>query len=213
MIELLVVIAIIAVLLAMLMPALRQAKELSRSTKCLANLKQWMVIWNSGLEAANPQFPASDLFRRNWQDILHDGISTEVVHTLIDHEDPKFQACPSTHQQHASIYYRGNVWGYAFNMLLKAEPWTPNEGESWDAVHDPSNYIVFVDPATRPWSGLFLAADHVPDHTFDDWGVGTPHFGGESTNAAFADGHAEATRTGQMRSEMTDMYRYLTRQP
>lgn len=44
-IELLVVIAIIALLLAILMPALQRVKKQARVTTCLANLKQWGLMF------------------------------------------------------------------------------------------------------------------------------------------------------------------------
>ncbi len=45
-IELLVVIAIIALLLSVLMPALRKVKEQGRSIVCRSNLKQWYLCMN-----------------------------------------------------------------------------------------------------------------------------------------------------------------------
>ena len=49
-IELLVVIAVIAVLLAILMPALRRAKMLAQGVACRANLKQLATAWNVYLD-------------------------------------------------------------------------------------------------------------------------------------------------------------------
>ena len=47
-IELLVVIAIIALLLAILMPGLRRAKELAREVVCKSHLQQWAVCGRFG---------------------------------------------------------------------------------------------------------------------------------------------------------------------
>ena len=45
-VELLVVIAIIALLMALLLPALERAREQGKRAMCLNNLRQLMIAWN-----------------------------------------------------------------------------------------------------------------------------------------------------------------------
>ena len=56
-IELLVVIAIIAVLMAILMPALQRVKEQAASVKCLAGMRQWGLIFAMYTDENDGKFP------------------------------------------------------------------------------------------------------------------------------------------------------------
>ncbi|MFB0551827.1 MAG: type II secretion system protein [Phycisphaerae bacterium] len=55
-IELLVVIAIIALLMSILMPALARVKEQARTVGCLANLKQWNLIFEFYMDEHDGKF-------------------------------------------------------------------------------------------------------------------------------------------------------------
>jgi prepilin-type N-terminal cleavage/methylation domain-containing protein len=57
-IELLVVIAIIALLMAILMPALQRVKEQARTIKCMANLKSWNLILSMYVDDYDGKFPS-----------------------------------------------------------------------------------------------------------------------------------------------------------
>ena len=64
-IELLVVIAIIAILAAMLMPALQQAREKARATQCISNLKQIGLGFMQYTQANNEYLPGAGSINTN----------------------------------------------------------------------------------------------------------------------------------------------------
>ena len=61
-IELLVVIAIIALLMAILLPTLEQARNQARTVICQSNLKQWNIIWTTFLNDTDGSFGLTNYF-------------------------------------------------------------------------------------------------------------------------------------------------------
>lgn len=83
-IELLVVIAIIALLMAILMPALNRVKKQARAVACQSNLKQWGTIWAIYTEDNNGFFPTRTSGTGRWINVLYDYY----------YRDDKIRVCP-----------------------------------------------------------------------------------------------------------------------
>ena len=112
-IELLVVIAIIAILAAMLFPALGVARESARSTKCTSNLKQLGVAFAVYTSSNNGYYPCA-----RWKM----GAKTRWVGALSKYaggsvEDPSIQSTPSTGNRITNEVFKCPSIGRSTNQL------------------------------------------------------------------------------------------------
>ncbi len=99
-IELLVVIAIIALLMAVIMPALRRAKDHARTVMCKANLKQYGLAMTSYLQDNDNTFPLS-----------YQAIYTEKMANYYPCQWHNKEASPENHDESA-----GPLWAYLPDM-------------------------------------------------------------------------------------------------
>ncbi len=113
-IELLVVIAIIALLLAILMPALQRVKQQARAVVCQSNLKQWGTIFAMYTDDNNGFFPKRTSGTGRWINVLYNYY----------YRDAKIRCCPMATKIKNPIYPPGGsgtlgVGGDAFTAWGK----------------------------------------------------------------------------------------------
>lgn len=191
-IELLIVIAIIAILASLLLPALKNARDMAKRIKCNSNLKQISSLFYFYLQDNNSYFPR--YYQASAPQMWHQRLAYQYMDCgqFVSSSDmPKIFSCDSATKP---VYGWGeNDWlttkyvsyGYNYRYLGDVAP------TKTTMIRNPANTLLTADIETRPVGHWIIYPPNMrpmagTSYT-DNWGAADWHSGG--CNVLWVDGH------------------------
>ncbi len=220
-IELLVVIAIIAILAAMLLPALNKARERGMTSRCLGNVKQlgqycsmYSMEYEDYIPLASNNPGESYTWAPSWIPLLwryaypQDKSNGSDIVAALDTANSNVFVCPSFRiEQDCHSGYSMN-WSVNMKKDINTMPSAANqERRKVSFTKYPSRtFLIIDDSGIRPFSsrgeiGRLLTVQGLNAARCPASAIVSPwvtRHGGMSLNVAYLDGHASTTPAGKM---------------
>ncbi len=171
-IELLVVISIIAILIAILLPAMGRARHSARAMQCLSNIRQMQIAHTAYVIEHKGQLIQANLAHGGishgsfdpWFVTLAQDYGTDITARSPLDDSPHWGPAPNGTPIPGAPATQRRVTSYGINNFLDkvTNPWGPDfntsfQGYTWDTVKRPSATIQFI---TMAYEGDFAGADH-----------------------------------------------------
>lgn len=186
-IELLLVITIIAILAALLLPALARAREMARQVVCTSNLRQMGLAFQMYATDNGGFLPRLMAPTKEWFEVITPYLSMKPCPGETDRHRSRIKQCPSAPQRSASVTFN---YSYKFNNRLRR---TQPEGSSSQvnvpfrrigSIPFPSKTILVFDGVADGNSGAHI-------DPMGRWMQAARRHGGRA-NLLFVDGHVRS---------------------
>lgn len=190
MIELLVVIAVIAVLMAILMPALNRAREQGKRVACLNNLGQMMKGWIMYADDNNEKIVPANTGLSTGAWVRYPGASASQDQKIAGiRQGLLFPYCPEVKLYKCPTGVRGEVVTYAITDAMNGYDGIPGTKDLMVykriKIKRADARIVFLDEGRLSPNSWTLWYDQ------ERWWDQITARHGDGTNFGFADGHSE----------------------